>query len=466
MEYRTKEDVLARGMEILSKTLRDFVPSEEVSKVEAQEMSYGKSRKGFLGDCIEWFLFGKKPDGVSGPDFAMAGVELKTNPLKNHPTKTYVSKERLVFSMIDYPSIVDESWETSSFLKKNKVLLLMFYLYLKEGSILDYEFKFVKLLDLIDGLSEEDAIQIREDWEFIVDKIKKGEAHLLSEADTYYLGACTKAQNSRIVRDQPFGVPAKPRAFSLKSQYLNYLIQQDLLGNKAEAVSVLKKYREKGGKADSIENMMRKIFVPYIGKDDLEIMDLVNWHPAANPKDFKRRLVNKILGAETGRIEELEKANVTLKVITLEHTGTLKESVSFPAFDYKDLVTQVWYDEESEEMADFHAYLETKKFLFVVFRKEKASNRIHLEKILFWNFPMKDLPEAERVWRKTIDCVNEGRYNNLPKITDSYVAHVRPHGRNSQDTSETPQGTREMKKSFWLNAKYIQEALEKAHSKP
>ena len=73
---------------------------------------------------------------------------------------------------------------------------------------------------------------------------------------------------------------------------------------------------------------------------------------------------------------------------------------------------------------------------------------------------MKDISEAESVWQKTIDCINEGRYEDLPKISESAVAHVRPHGKNSQDTIITPQGTMEMKKCFWLNAKYIQKTLE------
>ena len=180
---------------------------------------------------------------------------------------------------------------------------------------------------------------------------------------------------------------------------------------------------------------------------------------ATGPKQYKRLIVNRIFGVSSNSIEEFEKANVTLKVITLEHTGTLKESLSFPTFDYKDLVTQVWYDDEAEEMSDFHLQLETKKFLFVVFQKIKGSDDIVLKKTMFWNFPMKDLDEVESVWSKTIDCINEGRYEDLPKISESDIAHVRPHGKDSQDTLETPQGTQEIKRSFWLNAKYIQKVV-------
>ncbi len=456
-DYKTKEEVLKQAQIILNKSLRGIIPKEDITKVENDILNYQNRRKGLLGELIEWYVFGKKPDGKSEADFSVAGVELKTTPLKNSPKKQFVSKERLVFSMIDYDKIVSEKWESSSFLKKNKLILLMFYLWIQNQSIIDHEFKFIYLLNLLEDISKEDIFQIQKDWEYIVAKIDRGEAHLLSEGDTYYLGACTKAANSRVVRDQPRNrIPAKPRAFSLKQQYLNYLIQKELLGKKVGTESIFKKQR----RIETIEDAIRQIFSPYIGKTDTQIISSLGIKVNNQAKGYKRLLINKIIGIDDGKIEELEKSNVTLKTITLEHTGTLKESMSFPAFDYKDLVTQIWYDDEEETMSDFHAQLETKKFLFVIFQKIKGSDKIILKKTMFWNFPMKDLPEVERVWQKTLDCINDGKYEDLPKITGSDIAHVRPHGKNAKDTIETPQGTQETKRCFWLNAKYIQHSIE------
>lgn len=455
--YRTKEDVLEQSKKILKKSLRQSVSKIQIEEIEKQIGLYELRRKGLLGDLIERYFFEINPGNASEPDFKEAGVELKTTPIKIHTNNVFSSKERLVFSMIDYDTIINETWEKSSFLYKNKVLLLMFYLWTQNQSILDYEFKFSHLLNLLEDISDEDAFQVKKDWEYIVSKIKRGEAHLLSEGDTYYLGACTKAANSRVVRDQPMNrVPAKPRAFSLKQQYINYLIQTRLLGKKSTTESIFKKQR----RVDTIENTFKDIFSPFLGKTDKEILSEIKSSLTNRSKSYKRLIVNEILDVKSKNIQELEKANITLKVITLEHTGSLKESISFPAFDYKDLVGEIWNDEEADEMADFHLQLETKKFLFVVFQKQKGKKEIILRKIMFWNFPMADLPEAERVWQKTVDCVNEGKYNELPKISESRVAHVRPHGKNSRDTTETPQKTQEMKRCFWLNAKYIQQAIE------
>ena len=455
--YQTKEEVLEKAETILHKSLRGVISVGALKTIEAQIGEYGMKRKGFLGDLTEKYFFEINPGNISEPDFTIAGVELKTTPLKKGGNSKLSSKERLVFSMINYDTVVNETWKQSSFLKKNKSLLLMFYLWMENQSILDYEFKFVYLLNLLEDISDEDVFQIQKDWEYIVSKIKRGEAHLLSEGDTYYLGACTKAANSRVVRDQPMArTPAKPRAFSFKQQYINYLIQTKLLGEKINTDSIFKKQR----RIESIEDAIKEKFSPFIGKTDKEILNTLNSNLGTKAKSYKRLIVNIILDVNSDNIEELEKANITLKVITLEHTGTLRESMSFPAFDYKDLVTQIWNDDDEESMADFHLQLETKKFLFIIFQKQKGSEEIILKKTMFWNFPMKDIAEVESVWQKTVNCINEGRYDDLPKSKDSHIAHVRPHGKDSTDTIETPQGTQEMKRCFWLNAKYIQHVID------
>ena len=79
-----------------------------------------------------------------------------------------------------------------------------------------------------------------------------------------------------------------------------------------------------------------------------------------------------ILSGTTGnKVTELEKAEITLKAITLETSGTLKESVSFPIFDYQTLVHEEWTDSKTGELASFHEELDRRKFLFVVFQKQK-----------------------------------------------------------------------------------------------
>ena len=108
--------------------------------------------------------------------------------------------------------------------------------------------------------------------------------------------------------------------------------------------------------------------------------------------------------------------------------------------------------EETWDDSEFSEALE-QRFLLVVFRiGDDGIER--LEKVGYWNMPYKDRMEAKRVWEETkkrvdVDC------SSLPGLRESPIAHVRPHGRNGEDKIPTPQGTFEVRKSFWLNREYI-----------
>lgn len=446
----SRVSIFNHGKEMIGKSLRDIVTDAQANQIAEKAEEYGVKRKGQFGNLVEKYIFGIEPNNLPQPDFPEAGIELKSTPLKEHSKSTYAAKERLVFSMIDYMSIVNETWESSSFLRKNRLLLIMFYLYKKELNVLDYNFKFVHLLSLLEDISKEDKRQIQKDWEYIVNKVKRGEAHKISEGDTYYLGACTKGALGSDMCRQPINssIPAKPRAFSLKQKYLNYIIQE-LLGHHTEKRAVLK------GLEETIDEYIHAKFNEYIGFKASEIQQKLNITIERRPKHYYRYLVDKILGIDADKIEELEKADVTLRVIALEKNGKLRESISFPYFDYCKIVKQTW------EESDLYELLDAKRFLFVIFRKINDNDAV-LEKIKFWNFPFDDMEKAREVWERTIKLVSQNKFDLFTKISDNMNIHVRPHGQDSKDTIETPfDKHKEIKRSFWLNAKYIQEQLER-----
>ena len=67
-----------------------------------------------------------------------------------------------------------------------------------------------------------------------------------------------------------------------------------------------------------------------------------------------------------------------------------------------------------------------------------------------------DLKEAQKVWKKTVSQINLKKADELPKMSESKVLHVRPHAQNKLDTFPTHYGKNVIKKSFWLNAKFIE----------
>ncbi|MEI6747271.1 MAG: hypothetical protein WCL34_15005 [Methylococcaceae bacterium] len=89
---------------------------------------------------------------------------------------------------------------------------------------LDYKFLDVRVHSLHDS---GDIKQFEQDWNVIVNKIKSGNAHNISESDTKFLGACTKGADSKSVRSQPFSNEmAMQRAFCFKTQYMRELLNR------------------------------------------------------------------------------------------------------------------------------------------------------------------------------------------------------------------------------------------------
>ena len=167
--------------------------------------------KGTFGHIYETDVYGYNMNSYSEPDFIDAGIELKVTPYKKNNDNTLSAKERLVFNIINYDDEIKNPFRKSHFWYKNNKVQIIWYLWEPNKKKSDFRITHEKLLNL--ALSE-DLKQIEEDWNTIINKIKAGKAHEISEADTMYLGACTKGANANSLRSQPFSnIQAKQRAF-------------------------------------------------------------------------------------------------------------------------------------------------------------------------------------------------------------------------------------------------------------
>lgn len=404
----------------------ELLISEE--KEEYAENHENKKRKGGLGDLIEECYFHYKCNNDSRPDFPDAGVELKVTPYKINKNKTLSAKERLIITMIDYFKVVEENFEDSHLWNKSQLILLIYYLYSKDiKNRLDYKINYAKLFTP----PEEDLEIIKNDFKIIVNKIKAGKAHELSEGDTMYLGAATKSASSSNRRGQPFSnIPAKPRAFSFKASYMTYVLNNFIVPNKTT-------------------------YEPII-KDASEL--------------------------KFNTAEEFEKANITVKALRIESKDKIVESSPLPTFKFKELVEETW-----EESKLFN-YLDQQKFLFVVYKKD--GDRYVLKGAQLWNIPYADLNTTVREgWENIRNVIIAGvkftpktdkngeviYSNNLPNKASNKVIHIRPHaqksaykfedgteiGNVSRDANELPDGRYMTNQSFWLNNTYVLSQLNK-----
>lgn len=449
--------ILAHARKLLGKSLHTLYPT-------ATRLNVGK---GDLGQCVEVYHFGYDINGVSEADFSEAGLELKCTPLKTIKDGSMVSKERLVLNLINYVEEYDKTFETSSFSRKNALLLLMFYLHVADVDNLDLIFKIIRLWHI----PEEDLKIFMDDWAVIHDKIVRGLAHELSEGDTLYLAACVKGSRGHAnQRPQKVGgVLADQRAYSIKSAYLNQIIveslsnpemfdevsmterQKRIIEKKKElgrVVKSVKDYRE----GETFEQLVERRFRPYLGMSVAQIGKRLKTAISASPKAISYSVCRAILGVKERGISEFEKAGLQLKTIRLEANGKLKEAMSFQTIKYNEIVKENEWEE-----SDWYNTIAARRFLFIVFRKKKGGEARDavLERVFFWAMPCGDVKMAEAFWRDTRDKVRAGDYAHFIKTKEHPVCHVRPKAKNAADTTDTPQGGKAKKMCYWLNRDYV-----------
>ncbi|XOB62266.1 Sau3AI family type II restriction endonuclease [Campylobacterota bacterium DY0563] len=458
-DINNKKSIINYAKQLVNKSLRDICNEDIVSN---------KNNKGGFGQLLEKFYFLYEPNSETEPDFKEVNLELKSSPIKKLKRLDYVSKERLVLNIINYLDIVNEKFHNSSLLKKNKNLLLIFYLYEKNKNKLDFR------IDIVDEwqFSNIDLEIIKQDWETIQKKIIDGKAHELSEGDTLYLGACTKGSKGGNLREQPFNkIKAKQRAFSLKQGYVNHIIatlnknNNQNYGKLIPSLSVLKQ--------NTLEEVVYSKFKKYFNMTTNEIQTIINIHLNCKAKSYYANLVKAILGVELNKeIEEFQKADISVKTIRLDIKNKPKEQISFPAFKFEDLVKEKWEESKINDILE-------KRFLFIFFKMDEHG-LFKLSKIKFWNMPYKDRKEVKKVWQKTKDVIKSGnivnstyinksgkliRKTNFPNKKFNKIAHVRPHANVASDTYPLPiidkftQSHFYTKQCFWLNSDYVRDEI-------
>ncbi len=464
-DQTSKKSIIEFAKILIWKQFSYFLPDEIKNKKDWNKWN--------LWQLLEKYYFEKELDNKSEADFSEAWIELKATPIKRIKKWEIRSKERLVLNIINYLDIIEEDWESSSFIKKNELILLIIYLYEEDKVNIDYIIQIVELFSFKDN--QEDYNIIKNDWLIIQSKIKDWRAHELSEWDTIYLWACTKWSTAKkSLRDQPNSeIKAKQRAFSFKQWYMNYILKRFEWEN-PRYEKLFQNTREKWF---NFENELNKLFKPYIWKTAFDIWEELKLEYTGQ-KSYYSMLSTKIMWiTDSNKIEEFNKANIALKTVRQTPTWNLKEDISFPAFNFKELINEEWIESELYNM------LESQKFFFIIFRittktatdfdkltNEEKNKNLILDKVVLWNTPANDIElKAKPTWDKTIQTLKEWvvitpkwdkLFNNLPAWSETNMIHVRPHAVNRDDTDILPDWRELTKQWFWFNKEYIKKELD------
>ena len=112
---------------------------------DAQTLSEDARAKGQLGNFLEEYYFGYKPNGDQAADFRETGVELKQTCIDVRKDGTYTAGERLSVTNISYEEPVEEDFYRSHVWEKIRLILLVHYLRDKSVPRMLYRILYVNL---------------------------------------------------------------------------------------------------------------------------------------------------------------------------------------------------------------------------------------------------------------------------------------------------------------------------------
>lgn len=472
MKFNTEQELLKYTENIKNKTFREIDTKNLLRK------SSLKKRKGLLGNIVESGFYDYPINSAARADFDNIGIELKVSGYILTKKGEKRAKERLVLSKIDYNKIIGEEFEFSKLISKNKKILIIWYHYEKGKDPADFLITDYQLYDM-----EQDIDIIKNDFEMIRDKVDAGNAHELSESDTAFLGACTKARTSKDRTRQPHStIPAKPRAFSLKQGYINGILSNLENSNtnliiekpKKSTVTVAKNTNKEKtlyefanpeskpdtNKERTVLEFVKSKFEPYFGKTQLEIYkELFGKTPNPIPKNLNKIISDQILGKDKELKESNElfkKTNYLIKNLPITDNNKARERMSF-----KNIRLSEFEDDWNESY--WKNFFEENTLITICYQGHSSSKNGErvLKEIRQITFDDDELDSMEKTFnlvKKTIETENISNLP-IPHTFDGQILEIAPKASKGKNTYETFLDSEKTKVCFILNKKFLNKKI-------
>ena len=471
MKFKTEEELLEYTSNIKGKTF------EEIDSENLLADANLNRQKGLLGHVVETGFYKYPRNSNSKADFEELDIELKVTGYVKNKNGDRRAKERLVLSKINFNEIVNETFESSHVLGKCRKMLIIWYEYdpskeAKEFLITDYQ-----LYDM-----SKDFKIFSNDFEIIKNKVLDGRAHELSEGDTSYLGACTKARTSSDRTTQPYSkVLPKPRAFSLKNSYMTGILRESVkqtkfLNFKASHENHLKtktannknkiethkqitltQFTELQGKNkldthkqttphqfnESSENDFKTVLEyvknelkPYFGKTQIEILEEITGkrYNEKIPKNISKMISDELIGKDEDLPEKddlFAKTSFIIKNLPIQENGKPRERMSFKTISLSDFKTD-W------GKSYWKNYFEETTLIVICYKeKNKSRNGFRvLSDVKQITFNEDDLNSFEKTYNQIKLAIEKRNVELLPTSTNGFknqMLEIAPKGVKGDD---------------------------------
>ena len=451
MKFKTKEELLEYTKQIVGKTFK------EIDSEHLLENENPKRQKGLLGHVVETGFYKYPRNSDSRADFEELDIELKVTGYVKNKNGSLRAKERLVLSKIDYNTIINETFETSHVLGKCRNMLIIWYEYDKNKEAKDFLITDYQLYDM-----GQDKEIFENDFEIIKGKVLEGKAHELSEGDTSYLGACTKARTSSDRTTQPFSdILSKPRAYSLKNAYMTGILREYIRTPRILNHTFTSKQEFK-----TVIDYVKNKFKPYFGKTQLEILEEVTGrtYDEKIPKNISKMISDEILGKDDELPEKSElfaKTNFIIKNLPIQKNGKPRERMSFKTISLSDF-------EETWEDSFWKNYFEETTIITICYQEVNQSRNGYriLKDVKKITFDDEDLDSFEKTYNQIKKAIEKGDVNLLPTSANGFknqLLEIAPKGVKGDDAYVNFFKRDKTKVAFMISKKLLYKKIKNQH---
>ena len=441
MKFKSEEELLEYTSKIKGKTFK------EIDSKHLLDTASLTRAKGLLGHVVESGFYDYPINSDSKADFEELDIELKVTGYVKNKNGSLRAKERLVLSKINFNEIVNETFESSHVLGKCKKMLIIWYEYDPKKEAKDFLITDYQLYDM-----SNDFEIFNNDFEIIKGKVLEGKAHELSEGDTSYLGACTKAKTSADRTTQPFSdVMPKPRAYSLKNAYMTGILRENL-EPKLITFSNFK----------TVEEYVKDKLKPYFGKTQLEILEEVTGkkYDEKIPKNISKMISDELIGKDnelTEKDEIFTKTSFIIKNLPVKEDGIPRERMSFKTISLSD------FDEDWEDSYWKNYFEETTLITICYEEMNKSRNGYRvLKDVKKITFDENDLDEFEKTYNQIKLAIEKKNIGLLPTSANGFknqLLEIAPKGVKGDDAYVNFFKRDKTKVAFMISKKLLVEKL-------
>lgn len=413
MYFNTEEDLLNYTKNIIGKTFKELDIHALLSK--------NKQDKGILGKVVETGFYKYPLNNNPSCDFPNLGIELKVTGFVCNKNKTISAKERVSLSKINFNTIINEEYEFSKLIFKNKKILFVWYEYdhCNKNNWGEFKICYYQLYNM--SIDEE---IFKNDFNIIKETIAIGQAHKLSEGNTSYLGAAPKGKNSKDVTSQPNStILAMKRAFSLKNSYMTGILRSLNLSALAPA------------KSKTVEDYIVDILKPYMGMTQLEIWEKLTGEKRILPvpKNFSKMISDRLIGKDS---ELPSKDDIFTKTSYIIKNTSLNESLyPLERISFRNLTLSEF--DEPWENSGWKSYYEEVSIILICYEgsKQVENGFRRLKSVKKITFTVDDLDRFELSYNAIRQVIQSKdiSYLPVPNAFPNQILELAPKGTKGDD---------------------------------